>query len=123
MPAALEPGILYVAAEYGTAAHLCACGCSSKVRTPLGPAEWILTEEVNGPTLDPSIGNWQRPCRSHYWIIDGRVRWDESWTAEQVAAGRRRESERRKSYYRRRAGGRAFAIIWRRMLQWLGRWG
>lgn len=122
MPAVLEPGVLYVAAAYGAAAHLCACGCGSKVRTPLGPSEWMLREDRKGPTLDPSIGNWQRPCRSHYWITEGRVHWDEPWTADQVAAGRRRELERRNAYYGARVGGGRLATIWRRLVQRFRRW-
>lgn len=39
MPTALEPRVLYVSEEFGAAAHLCACGCGSKIRTPLGPTE------------------------------------------------------------------------------------
>lgn len=120
MPAVLEPGILYVAAEYGAAAHLCACGCGSKVRTPLGPAEWVLEETRNGPTLEPSIGNWQRPCRSHYWIVEGRVHWADSWTPEQVAAGRHREAERRTAYYRGQRG-RGLPGFWRRLVEWIRR--
>jgi Family of unknown function (DUF6527) len=117
MPAVLEPGFLYVSAEYGTAAHLCACGCASKIRTPLGPTEWMLEEDSSGPTLEPSIGNWQRPCRSHYWIVEGRVRWAESWSAEQVEAGRRYEDARRNEYYDSVRGG-FFAAIWRRLVEW-----
>lgn len=73
MPAKLEPGILYASQKYRTAAHLCACGCGEKVRTQLGPLGWRLTNGRTGPTLFPSIGNWQKPCRSHYIISNGRV--------------------------------------------------
>jgi hypothetical protein len=99
MPGTLEPGILYISKEFGTAAHLCACGCGSKVRTPLGPAEWSLTESPRGPSLHPSIGNWQIPCQSHYWIDQGNIRWAEKWTPEQIAMGRRGEEAGRRAYY------------------------
>lgn len=99
MPKELEPGVLYVSEEFGAAAHLCACGCGSKIRTPLGPTEWAL-EEIDGqPTLRPSIGNWQQACKSHYWIYRGEVIWSDMWTPEQIAAGRRDEEERRRDYY------------------------
>ena len=98
IPSELVPGVLYVAREFGAAMHLCACGCGSKVSTPLGPTEWSLTDGSHGPTLDPSIGNWQR-CRSHYWIDDGQVRWAGQWTDEQILAGRRAEQDRRSRYY------------------------
>ena len=99
MPKVLEPGVLYVSQEFKTAAHLCACGCGEKVRTPLGPTEWKLTEAPNGPTLYPSIGNWQQPCRSHYWIRRGEIVWAEDWSEEQVEFGRQHEMNRRRHYY------------------------
>lgn len=100
MPKQLEPGILYVAEEFGAAAHLCACGCGEKIRTPLGPTEWSLQVTPEGwPSLSPSVGHWQKPCQSHYWIQRGEIIWDRKWTAEEIAVGRRREEERRQAYY------------------------
>ena len=113
MPKELRPGILYVSQEFGTAAHLCACGCGSKVRTPLGPTEWSVEETKRGPTLHPSVGNWQKPCRSHYLIIRGEVVWAEKWTLKQIAAGRRGEEERRRAYYDERQRGGAIQLFWR----------
>jgi len=75
MPERLEPGILYVAETYGAAAHLCACGCGAKIRTPLGPTDWTLTEKSGVPSLSPSVGNWQQACQSHYFIRDGKIVW------------------------------------------------
>jgi hypothetical protein len=119
MPKALEPGILYVAEEYGAAAHLCACGCGAKIRTPLGDTEWQLQETSEGPSLRPSVGNWQQKCRSHYVIRNGRIRWEGAWTEEQVLAGRRAEQVRRATYYAdryARQGG-----WWNRFCGWLKR--
>ncbi|MCL5057361.1 MAG: DUF6527 family protein [Actinobacteria bacterium] len=99
MPKDLEAGVLYVSEEFGTAAHLCACGCGSKIRTPLGSTEWSLEETALGPTLYPSIGNWQQDCKSHYWIRDGQVIWADKWTPEEIEAGRYAEESRRKAYY------------------------
>ena len=99
MPNVLKPGILYVSEEFDAAAHLCACGCGSKIRTPLGPTEWALKEKGDIPTLYPSIGNWQQACQSHYWIYKGVVIWSGSWSAEQIAEGNRRTEERRSAYY------------------------
>ena len=65
MPKELEIGVLYVSEEFKTAAHLCACGCRAKVRTQLGPTEWKVKDDTKGPSLWPSVGNWQRGCRSH----------------------------------------------------------
>ena len=99
MPKDLDPGILYVSEEFDIAMHLCACGCGSKVKTPLGPTEWSVVETADGPSLSPSVGNWQQPCQSHYWIDRGGILWAKKWSPEQIAAGRRFEHERREAYY------------------------
>lgn len=122
MPTKLEPGILYIAEEFGAAAHLCACGCGAIVRTPLDPAEWSLTETEDGPSLYPSIGNWQEPCQSHYWIERGKVKWAAKWTSGQIEAGRRREQERRVEYYKalNRKQLTKFRKLWDRIRSFLG---
>ena len=99
MPKELHEGVLYVSEEFGAAAHLCACGCGEKIRTPLGPTEWSVEETSAGPTLRPSVGNWQQACQSHYWIWRGEVNWASRWTPQQILEGRRDENERRESYY------------------------
>jgi hypothetical protein len=117
MPKELNPGVLYVSEEFGAAAHLCVCGCGSKVRTPLGPTEWALEETDYGPTLRPSVGNWQLPCQSHYLIIRGEIIWAAKWTPEEIAAGRRDEERRARAYYEaleRQRGG-----IVRRLWRWI----
>ena len=124
MPKDLKPGVLYVSEQFGTAAHLCACGCGSKVRTPLGPTWWSMEETDDGPTLYPSVGNWQQACQSHYLITRGEVIWADLWTAEQIADGRRREEERRREYYDAldRSRGGVLQKIWRWLKGLLGRW-
>jgi hypothetical protein len=97
MPTNLEPGILYVAEAFGAAAHLCACDCGTIVRTPLN--RWTLQETQEGPSLDPSIGNWQERCQSHYWIERGKVRWAGKWTPQQITDGRRQEQDRLRAHY------------------------
>lgn len=99
MPKDLEEGFLYVSKEFEIAVHLCACGCKSKIRTPLDSLEWSLTETADGPTLHPSIGSWQLPCRSHYLINKGKIIWCGQWSDEQILAGRQAEQRRRDDYY------------------------
>jgi len=99
MPKELELGVLYVSKEFETAAHLCACGCGAKIRTPLGPTEWTFEETINGPSLNPSIGNWQQKCKSHYWIYKGEVRWAKEWSQDMIDRGRHGEETRRSIYY------------------------
>ena len=115
IPKTLEPGVLYVSEEFDAAVHLCACGCGLKVSTPLAPTEWSFQDSPNGPSLAPSIGNWQFPCRSHYWIRDGQVVWSVDWTSEHVEAGHRAEEERRRNYYDNLKRGREgfLRCLWR----------
>ena len=74
IPTDLDEGLLYVSMDYATATHLCACGCHSKIVTPLGRADWVLIFDGT-VTLRPSIGNGQHPCRSHYLISGNRIEW------------------------------------------------
>jgi hypothetical protein len=99
MPKQLEPGILYLSEKYNAVAHLCACGCGAKIRTPLGPTEWAIEDTTAGPSLWPSVGNWQQVCKSHYVIDSGNVVWCGTWTPERILAGRRAEEARRKMHY------------------------
>lgn len=117
MPKTLEAGVLYVSDEFFTAAHLCACGCGSKIRTPLGPTEWSVTDTPDGPTLWPSVGNWQQQCQSHYWFDRGEVVWGEAWSAVQAAAGRTHEAARRRAYYDSRYPAWRLERLWRWVLR------
>lgn len=99
MPTELDEGRLYVSIRYRTAAHLCACGCGTKVVTPIKPAKWHLIYDGDTVSLWPSIGRWQEPCRSHYWIRAGRVVWSESWTEDEIEAGRQRDADNLHRYY------------------------
>lgn len=99
MPTQLEPGVLYLSQKYRTAAHLCACGCGEKIRTQLGDLGWRFTKGHSGPTLYPSIGNWQKPCRAHYYIRNGRVVWQPRWTDTEIVEGRLVEQMRRDAHF------------------------
>src|SRR5688572_27803500 len=95
LPKELEAGVLYVSKEFGVAGHLCPCGCGNKIITPLGSNEWSFTEYKGKPTLYPSLGNWQLPCKSHYWITEGEIEWSYQWTDEKIKEGYRYEEMRR----------------------------
>lgn len=74
IPVQLEDGKLYVSMKYHTTAHLCACGCGEKVGNPLNRKYgWILTFDGQRLSLSPSIGNYQFPCCSHYYIKENEV--------------------------------------------------
>lgn len=119
VPKLLEAGILYVSEEFGIAAHMCPCGCGNKIITPLGTTDWSLTVKDGKPSLYPSIGNWQIPCRSHYWITKGSVIWSHHWTEKQIAAGRQIEEKRRKTYFDNLERKGKKQSIFRRVLNWI----
>ncbi|WP_346656932.1 DUF6527 family protein [Streptomyces sp. F001] len=87
----MDSGLLYVSIPYRTCGHLCCCGCGHEVVTPLSPAQWSITYDGENVSLTPSIGNWALPCRSHYWIHDGRVRWSRRYSAAEIAQNRDRD--------------------------------
>lgn len=74
LPMNLEEGKLYISMKYCTAVHLCACGCGERVVTPLQPNGWRLSFD-GLVTLRPSIGNFEYPCMSHYFITDNEIQW------------------------------------------------
>lgn len=75
----LKDGILYVSRRFELAIHNCACGCKVETVTPLNLVDnvggWDLTVDPDGPTLHPSIGNQKLPCKSHYWVKNGKIVW------------------------------------------------
>lgn len=99
IPADLQERTLYISIPYATAVHLCACGCGNKVVTPVSPAEWTMIWDGDSVSLSPSIGNWQFPCYSHYWIRRNTVKWAPAWTHAEIAEGRRRDAEDLESYF------------------------
>ncbi|MGH9440524.1 MAG: DUF6527 family protein [Terriglobia bacterium] len=102
---------------------MCACGCGSKIKTPIGVTEWSITETGSGPTLRPSVGNWQEACQSHYLITRGEVIWAEKWTPEEIAAARRHEQIRRDDYFaaRDRKRGGVLTRLWHWIQKRIGR--
>jgi hypothetical protein len=122
MPDQLKDEILYVSIPFATVAHKCCCGCGREVVTPLSPTDWKLIFDGQSVTLDPSIGNWGSPCKSHYWIRNGKVRWADMWTQEEIDAGRAADRMAKQKHF----GGRAAATtqehvrrpFWRKLKWW-----
>lgn len=104
-PRPLSAGVLYFSKRFNTAAHACACGCGQEVITPLSPVQWRLTQSAGGASLRPSIGNWNFPCRSHYWITGGRVEWDTDMSQEKIKAGRAYNAKLRERYFEEQNAG------------------
>ncbi len=99
IPEQLDEATLYVSMRFATVSHHCACGCKTKVVTPLKPTDWKLTFDGKTITLYPSIGNWSFPCRSHYWIKNSRVQWAEDWSQERVDTNRAYDRSQKDKYY------------------------
>jgi hypothetical protein len=75
IPHDLASGRIYISIDFAIAVHACCCGCGGEVATPITPQDWSLTYDGESISLDPSIGNKQFDCRSHYWVRNGRVHW------------------------------------------------
>ena len=99
IPKELEHGKLYISIRFKTALHLCACGCGIKTVTPLSPTDWKLIFNGKSVSLNPSIGNWQFPCGSHYWITKSKVIWSHNWTMEEVYQNRKEDKARKKLFF------------------------
>lgn len=75
IPTDIEQGKLYVSRECKVAIHLCACGCGEKVVTPIDEQGWRFSDNKGKASLSPSIGNFEFPCKSHYFVRDGKIVW------------------------------------------------
>jgi len=96
IPEQIDPGILYVSLDFATMMHLCACGCGREVVTPLSPNDWRMTYDGRSVSVYPSVGSWSLPCRSHYVIKNGNIRWAGDWTDEQIEKGRNADLVRKR---------------------------
>lgn len=126
IPADTKEGVLYISIPFATATHRCCCGCGNIVVTPLSPTDWSLNFDGESVSLDPSIGNWSFPCRSHYWIERNRVRWAPSWTREQVERGRAQDRATKERFYTERPSAPVNPReqprrrgLWQRLREWL----
>ena len=74
----MKEGVLYISKPYKTTSHLCACGCGNQVVLPFGDKDnmfWTLTESDKGVTIRPSVGSFNLPCKSHYFITGNKIEW------------------------------------------------
>lgn len=106
LPPSLENGKLYISKKYGTAVHLCCCGCGTKIVTPLKPTDWSITERNGRVTLQPSVGNWNHPCRSHYIIRDNRVIEAGAMTKRGIEIGRAMNEAAKETYAKKQSSHR-----------------
>lgn len=107
IPEEIDQETVYISIDFATAVHRCQCGCGLEVVTPLSPTDWKMIYDGASVSLHPSIGNWSFPCRSHYWIRDGRVQWAGDVPNQQISAIRQADRQNkeaaapRPAWYRR----------------------
>lgn len=75
IPSEVKEGILYIAPEYNSIIHKCACGCGEIISTPTDENGWTLTYKDCSVSLYPSIGNYSYKCKSHYFITKNKIIW------------------------------------------------
>lgn len=80
IPEKLEHGVLYICLDCNVIIHQCACGCGEKTVTPIDKKNgWVIKYDGETITLRPSIGNFNIPCNSHYYITENKVDWLEDY--------------------------------------------
>jgi hypothetical protein len=99
IPKDRQEGVLYVSIPYATAVHNCFCGCGLKVVTPISSVGWQLTFDGETVTLFPSVGSWNFPCRSHYFVRRGTVVWGENMSQYEIERGRARDQKARDEHF------------------------
>ena len=63
------------------------------------PTEFSLKEIGGAVSLFPSIGNWNFPCQSHYWIKGGRVIVAPPMTQNEILRGRQYDDAQKAAYF------------------------
>lgn len=99
IPEILEDNVIYVSIPFETVIHKCCCGCGREVVTPLSPTDWSLTFDGETITLNPSIGNWNFECKSHYFIKNNKVIWARKFNKFEIQENKEFDLEERKLYY------------------------
>lgn len=99
MPKSFEEGVLYISMKYRTASHRCCCGCGTRIVTPLRDTEYELIQHEGSISLYPSIGNWNHPCQSHYWIRNNRVIWCARMNRDEIQRGRAGDDALKNAYF------------------------
>ena len=108
---------------YLTTVHKCPCVCSKEVVTAQSRTYWKLVFDGETVSLDPSVGNWSFPCRSHYWVSNDRAMWAEDWSQARIDANRAHDRRAKDKYYgvgerETLAAAPQKASWWRKLLPW-----
>jgi hypothetical protein len=101
IPKERAEGVVYISIPFATAVHNCFCGCGLKVVTPLSPVFWTLVFDGETVSLSPSVGSWDFPCRSHYYIRRDTVVWGRDMSQEEIESGRDRDQKACVKHFRK----------------------
>ena len=100
IPKLLSDGVVYHNEEFQLAALLCACGCGHRI-TLLVPDSHQVSSEGGLATIRPSIAVCDAPCKSHYFVTAGKVKFLPAFTRAQASNLMRNQIARHASYDRR----------------------
>ena len=94
MPQKLEDGVIYVSIPFRIVSHNCCCGCGNEVVLNLAPSPkgWQVVFDGQTVSLNPSIGNFDFKCQSHYWITKNKVYWAEKWSDQKIRRAKASEA-------------------------------
>lgn len=77
----MEDGVVYHTEEFELAGMLCACGCGHRITLLVPDSHQVLNDDGYA-TVSPSVGVFDAPCRSHFFIHAGEVEWLPAFTGE-----------------------------------------
>jgi len=70
----MENNVVYISKKYLSTSHKCICGCGIQIHMGLMPNEWKYQIDSNNKiSMQPSVGNYQIPCKSHYIFYKGNA--------------------------------------------------
>ena len=83
IPTQMEEGVVYHTEEFELAGLLCACGCGHRI-TLIVPDSHRVWDEGGYATIQPSVGVFDAPCKSHVIIRAGKVQWLPAFSGSQA---------------------------------------
>jgi hypothetical protein len=101
-PATLVDGVVYHNEDFELAALSCACGCGHRI-TLLVPDSHQVFDHGGFATVRPSIGVFDAPCLSHFFVTAGDVEWLDAFSQPSAAAIMQRQIARHVGFETKRA--------------------
>ena len=74
----MEFGKIYISREHEVACFLCPCGCGEVNHISFIKGlrnQWTFIEDKGKVTFRPSIGCFDSPCKSHFFITENHIDW------------------------------------------------